>query len=232
MESAGEGQSLTRLRARSTRRATAASTRSPSTTTSSSRRRGSTAPRRSPRSSTLREMTLATTISLAVAARPRAAGEDAGCDRPALRRPPHRRRRPGLVASATTRRWASRSRSAGRGSRRRWRSCVRCSRGERPRATRFYALPDAALAPRPAQDGGVPLWIGSWGSEAGLRRVARLADGWLASAYNTTPERFAAARALSTESWRARTRRGAVPELAGDDVDLGHRGSRGGRPRC
>ena len=31
----------------------------------------------------------------------------------------------------------------------------------------------------------------SWGSPAGLRRVARLADGWLASAYNTTPELFA-----------------------------------------
>jgi alkanesulfonate monooxygenase SsuD/methylene tetrahydromethanopterin reductase-like flavin-dependent oxidoreductase (luciferase family) len=52
------------------------------------------------------------------------------------------------------------------------------------------------LEPRPAQHGGVPLWIGSWGSPAGLRRVARLGDGWLASAYNTTPERFGAAREL------------------------------------
>ena len=42
--------------------------------------------------------------------------------------------------------------------------------------------------------GSIPLWFGSWGSDAGLRRVARLADGWLASAYNTTPERFRAAR--------------------------------------
>jgi alkanesulfonate monooxygenase SsuD/methylene tetrahydromethanopterin reductase-like flavin-dependent oxidoreductase (luciferase family) len=41
---------------------------------------------------------------------------------------------------------------------------------------------------------GTPVWIGSWGSAAGMRRVARLADGWLASAYNTTPERFQAAR--------------------------------------
>jgi alkanesulfonate monooxygenase SsuD/methylene tetrahydromethanopterin reductase-like flavin-dependent oxidoreductase (luciferase family) len=40
----------------------------------------------------------------------------------------------------------------------------------------------------------IPLWIGSWGSEAGLRRVARAGDGWLASAYNTTPDRFAEAR--------------------------------------
>ena len=51
------------------------------------------------------------------------------------------------------------------------------------------------LEPRPRQAGGIPLWIGSWGSDAGLRRVARLADGWLASAYNTTPEGFAEARA-------------------------------------
>jgi alkanesulfonate monooxygenase SsuD/methylene tetrahydromethanopterin reductase-like flavin-dependent oxidoreductase (luciferase family) len=52
------------------------------------------------------------------------------------------------------------------------------------------------LEPRPAQRGGIPLWIGSWGSPAGLRRAARLGDGWLASAYNTTPERFGTAREL------------------------------------
>ena len=40
-----------------------------------------------------------------------------------------------------------------------------------------------------------PLWIASWGSPAGLRRVARLGDGWLASGYNTTPERFGTCRA-------------------------------------
>jgi alkanesulfonate monooxygenase SsuD/methylene tetrahydromethanopterin reductase-like flavin-dependent oxidoreductase (luciferase family) len=50
------------------------------------------------------------------------------------------------------------------------------------------------LTPAPVRAGGVPIWIGSWGSPAGLRRVARLADGWLASAYNTTPARFAQAR--------------------------------------
>jgi alkanesulfonate monooxygenase SsuD/methylene tetrahydromethanopterin reductase-like flavin-dependent oxidoreductase (luciferase family) len=38
------------------------------------------------------------------------------------------------------------------------------------------------------------MWIGSWGSEAGLRRVARLGDGWLASAYNTTPDQVQSAR--------------------------------------
>jgi alkanesulfonate monooxygenase SsuD/methylene tetrahydromethanopterin reductase-like flavin-dependent oxidoreductase (luciferase family) len=50
------------------------------------------------------------------------------------------------------------------------------------------------LTPGPVRPGGIPLWLASWGSEAGLRRVVRLGDGWYASAYNTTPERFAAAR--------------------------------------
>jgi alkanesulfonate monooxygenase SsuD/methylene tetrahydromethanopterin reductase-like flavin-dependent oxidoreductase (luciferase family) len=48
----------------------------------------------------------------------------------------------------------------------------------------------ATLEPRPNRGDGPPIWIGSWGSDAGLRRVARLADGWLASAYNTTPEQM------------------------------------------
>jgi len=54
------------------------------------------------------------------------------------------------------------------------------------------AAPPGGLLPLPRQSGGIPLWIGSWGSQAGLRRVACLGDGWLASAYNTTPEGFAA----------------------------------------
>ena len=65
-----------------------------------------------------------------------------------------------------------------------------------PESTRYFNVPDVALAPPPRQDGGVPLWIGSWGSAAGLRRVARSGDGWLASAYNTTPEQFVSAKAL------------------------------------
>jgi alkanesulfonate monooxygenase SsuD/methylene tetrahydromethanopterin reductase-like flavin-dependent oxidoreductase (luciferase family) len=55
----------------------------------------------------------------------------------------------------------------------------------------FYSTRGVRLEPGPAQDGGPPIWIGSWGSDAGLRRVARLGDGWLASAYNTTPQGFA-----------------------------------------
>jgi len=58
----------------------------------------------------------------------------------------------------------------------------------------FYSTEGITLEPYPAQRPGPPIWIGSWGSEAGLRRTARLGDGWLASAYNTTPEEFAVAR--------------------------------------
>ncbi|MBA3868291.1 MAG: LLM class flavin-dependent oxidoreductase [Anaerolineae bacterium] len=57
----------------------------------------------------------------------------------------------------------------------------------------FYNTEGIALEPRPAQQAGIPLWLGSWGSVAGLRRVANLADGWLASGYNTTPQEFAQA---------------------------------------
>jgi alkanesulfonate monooxygenase SsuD/methylene tetrahydromethanopterin reductase-like flavin-dependent oxidoreductase (luciferase family) len=72
-------------------------------------------------------------------------------------------------------------------------------RGEEAPVTRFYALPDSELAPRPHREDGIPIWIGSWGSDAGLRRVARLADGWLASAYNTSPDRFAVAKSSLAE---------------------------------
>ena len=58
---------------------------------------------------------------------------------------------------------------------------------ERPRGT-SSTTQDVDLGPRPGA--GPPLWIASWGSEAGLRRVAELGDGWLASAYNTTPSAF------------------------------------------
>src|SRR3954447_9240439 len=43
-----------------------------------------------------------------------------------------------------------------------------------PESRRHYALPPSQPAPAPRRPGGVPIWIGSWGSKAGLRRVARL----------------------------------------------------------
>ena len=65
--------------------------------------------------------------------------------------------------------------------------------GAAPFVGRFYSTEGISLEPRPIREEGPPIWLGSWGSEAGLRRTARLADGWLASAYNTTPTLFAEA---------------------------------------
>ena len=81
-------------------------------------------------------------------------------------------------------------------------------KGERmPERPRFYPIPrDVELTPGPRRQDGIPLWIGSWGSAAGLVRVARAGDGWLASAYNTTPERFSAARTALTAALADRSR--------------------------
>ena len=63
--------------------------------------------------------------------------------------------------------------------------------GAPPFVGRFYSTEGISLDPHPIRIEGPAIWLGSWGSEAGLRRTARLADGWLASAYNTTPTLFA-----------------------------------------
>src|SRR5215207_8215149 len=77
-----------------------------------------------------------------------------------------------------------------------------------PEDARYYPVPsDVALAPKPRHH--IPLWIGSWGSRAGLARVARAGDGWLASAYNTTPEQFSAARAVLTRALHDQGRDGS-----------------------
>ena len=65
--------------------------------------------------------------------------------------------------------------------------------GAPPFVGRFYSTVGISLDPHPVAKEGPAIWVGSWGSEAGLRRTARLGDGWLASAYNTTPSLFAEA---------------------------------------
>jgi alkanesulfonate monooxygenase SsuD/methylene tetrahydromethanopterin reductase-like flavin-dependent oxidoreductase (luciferase family) len=65
-------------------------------------------------------------------------------------------------------------------------------RGETPEDGRYYQVGDLRLDPLPSTTPQV--WFGSWGSDVRLRRMAGAADGWLASAYNTTPEHFADAR--------------------------------------
>jgi alkanesulfonate monooxygenase SsuD/methylene tetrahydromethanopterin reductase-like flavin-dependent oxidoreductase (luciferase family) len=66
-------------------------------------------------------------------------------------------------------------------------------RGEPADDGEFYGADGLALDPLPSPPPEV--WFGSWGSDVRLRRMAGVADGWLASAYNTTPSRFAEDRA-------------------------------------
>ena len=76
----------------------------------------------------------------------------------------------------------------------------------------FYSTRGVVLGPAPVQRPGPPIWVASWGSPAGLRRVARLGDGWLASAYNTTPDRFREGLAwLTQERHRAGVGAGPAP---------------------
>lgn len=65
-------------------------------------------------------------------------------------------------------------------------------RGEASEDGRYYKVGDLRLDPLPSTPPQV--WFGSWGSDVRLRRMAGAADGWLASAYNTTPQKFAEAR--------------------------------------
>jgi probable F420-dependent oxidoreductase len=55
---------------------------------------------------------------------------------------------------------------------------------------KFYTLENVVMEPKPIQRPHPPIWVSSWGSDWGLRRVAKYGDGWMASAYNITPEGF------------------------------------------
>src|SRR5919108_2161652 len=56
---------------------------------------------------------------------------------------------------------------------------------------RYYKFEKVVVAPRPFQKPHPPIFIGTWGSsDIGLRRVAKYGDGWTASAYNITPDKF------------------------------------------
>ncbi|MGH2598272.1 MAG: LLM class F420-dependent oxidoreductase [Dehalococcoidia bacterium] len=46
---------------------------------------------------------------------------------------------------------------------------------------RYYTAEAMAMDPEPVQPGGPPIWLGG-SSEAALRRIGRLGDGWLAGA--------------------------------------------------
>ncbi len=54
----------------------------------------------------------------------------------------------------------------------------------------YYRFQDVTVAPPSIQKPCPPIWLSSWGAPAGIRRVARLGDGWVASAWHSTPEEF------------------------------------------
>jgi alkanesulfonate monooxygenase SsuD/methylene tetrahydromethanopterin reductase-like flavin-dependent oxidoreductase (luciferase family) len=64
-------------------------------------------------------------------------------------------------------------------------------RGETAETGEFYAG-DFHLNPTP--DPPSAIWFASWGSDRRLAAMATVADGWLASAYNATPDQYAEAR--------------------------------------
>jgi len=70
-------------------------------------------------------------------------------------------------------------------------------RGEAPDDGLYYRVGDLRLDPLPSV--APEVWFGSWGSDLRLRKLAGAADGWLASAYHTTPGHFAEARARLDE---------------------------------
>jgi alkanesulfonate monooxygenase SsuD/methylene tetrahydromethanopterin reductase-like flavin-dependent oxidoreductase (luciferase family) len=77
-------------------------------------------------------------------------------------------------------------------------------RDREPFEGRAYSTAGVSLEPPPGGPGRPPIWLAGWGGARGLRRAAELGDGWLASAYNTTPERFAASWSRVREHVRAR----------------------------
>ena len=62
----------------------------------------------------------------------------------------------------------------------------------------FYFFENVTISPASIQKPGPPIWLSSWGSPAGMRRVAQLGDGWVASALHSTAEEFGAAKELLT----------------------------------
>ena len=56
---------------------------------------------------------------------------------------------------------------------------------------KHYQLDKVSFAPKPYQRPHPHIFIGTWGSsEVGLKRVAKYGDGWMAPAYNITPDKF------------------------------------------
>lgn len=66
-------------------------------------------------------------------------------------------------------------------------------RGEEVNRDGRWVRVRGAESPRPVQP-EIPIYVGTWGNEGGLRRVVRSGRGWMASGIRTKQDRYAAAR--------------------------------------
>ena len=87
----------------------------------------------------------------------------------------------------------------------------------------FYRAEAMGMDPKPVQPGGPPLWIGG-DSQAALRRVGRLGDGWMAMADSdevvaTAPHKLATIRAAAAAAGRDPAGIGFQARLS-DPLDL------------
>ena len=83
---------------------------------------------------------------------------------------------------------------------------------------RHYQANAVHMEPRPIQRGGPPIWIGGGGSDVALRRIGRLADGWLAGRWQPAEYAIRAVRVIREEA----TRCGRDASSVGMQVQLGH----------
>lgn len=68
---------------------------------------------------------------------------------------------------------------------------VLTQRSKQSHAGKYYKYDDLSIQTvEPFQKPRRIILVASWGSDSGLRRCAKYGDGWMASAYNTTPEKF------------------------------------------
>lgn len=80
----------------------------------------------------------------------------------------------------------------------------------------YYRFHNVTVSPKSIQEPCPPIWLASWGSPIGMRRVARFGDGWVASAWHSTPEEFRVSLGLLNSALASR---GREPESFPNAVD-------------
>jgi probable F420-dependent oxidoreductase len=96
-----------------------------------------------------------------------------------------------------------------------------------------HSFGETGFRPRPATEGGPPIWVGG-DSAAAVRRTARFGDGW--TLFQKPPAEVRAARERLVAAWDEQDRRGRpglavpVPTRVGSDHDLEAEGAFVGDP--